>query len=269
MKKVKLFLYEVNHLNELSTYNNFSEFIKKQAEGRKLIAHCEDDQPRKLLQHELKKGENIHILIGPEGDFSRKEIKQALEHKWNAVSLGDSRLRTETAALVAIAKWHRWNYVNGDPRAPRQIEELEFDGSAVKDDDLHYLWENIQPHFPHRDKMSELILLNFNDTEFTDRWMTNLIGIDKTGYPYRTEGLKTLLLENTQISDVGLKMLYVHVPKLQPQAPKIQQEENSSYAMTNLLELSVYGCEDVTKKGISELQKALPNLKIISTFNPN
>lgn len=80
---------------------NFSEFIEKQAEGRKLIAHCEDDQSRKLLQHELKKGENIHILIGPEGDFSPAEIAAALENNWLPVSLGDSRLRTETAAIVA------------------------------------------------------------------------------------------------------------------------------------------------------------------------
>ena len=171
-------------------------------------------------------------------------------------------------ALVAIAKWHRWNYVDGDPRAPRQIEELEFDGSAVKDDDLHYLWENIQPHFPHRDKMFDLNLMSFNDTEFADGWMTNLIGIDQTGYPYRAEGLQKLYLEKTLISDVGLRMLYQHVWELQPDSPKIQQEENSSYAMTNLLEISVYGCKDVTKKGISELQKALPNLKIISTFKP-
>ena len=171
-------------------------------------------------------------------------------------------------ALVAIAKWHRWNYVNGDPRAPRLIEELEFDVDA-RDDDLHYLWENIQPHFPHRDKMSELIVLSFNDTEFADRWMTNLIGIDQTGYPYRAEGLQKLYLEKTLISDVGLRMLYQHVWELQPDSPKLQQEEDSSYAMTNLIEISVYGCIKVTRRGIADLNKALPNLKIISTFNPN
>jgi hypothetical protein len=99
--------------------------------------------------------------------------------------------------------------------------------------------------------------------------MTNLIGIDRTGYPYRVDGLQRLNLEKTKISDVGLRMLYQHVPELQPDSPKIQEEEALSYAMTNLLEISVYGCKNVTKKGISELQKALPNLKIISTFNPN
>jgi hypothetical protein len=172
-------------------------------------------------------------------------------------------------ALVAFAKSHKWNYLNlTDPRAERMLEELEFDVDA-RDDDLHYLWENIQPHFPHRDKMSELIVLSFNDTEFADRWMTNLIGVDQTGYPYRTDGLQRLYLENTQITDVGLKMLYVHVLELQPDSPKIQQEEVSSYAMTNLLEISVYGCRNVTRKGISDLQKAFLNLRIISTFNPN
>jgi hypothetical protein len=98
--------------------------------------------------------------------------------------------------------------------------------------------------------------------------MTNFIGIDRTGYPYRTEGLQTLLLENTQISDVGLRMLYQHVPALQPEAPKIQQEEASLYAMTNLTEISVFGCKKVTRKGIRDLQKAFPHLKIISTFTP-
>ena len=173
-------------------------------------------------------------------------------------------------ALVAIASSHKWDYADaGAANAGRMLVELDFDGSAVKDDDFHYLWENIQPHFPFRDKMFELNLITCNDTEFADGWMTNFIGIDQTGYPYRAEGLQKLNLENTLISDAGLRMLYQHVWELQPDSPKIQQEENSSYAMTNLLELSVYGCEDVTKKGISELQKALPNLKIISTFNPN
>ena len=86
-------------------------------------------------------------------------------------------------ALVAMANWHEWNYLNPiDPNAGRMISGLEFDGS-LREHDLFYLWEIIQPHFPHREKMFELASMNFNDTEFADRWMTNLIGIDRMGIP--------------------------------------------------------------------------------------
>ena len=172
-------------------------------------------------------------------------------------------------ALVAMSSDHEWNYVNpSDPSAGRRIKGLEFDGS-IREHDLFYLWEIIQPHFPFRYKMFEMTSMSFNDTYFADRWMTNLIGIDRTGYPYRTEGLEILLLENTPISDVGLRMLYQHVQQMQPKSPRMQAESASSYAMTNLLEINVFGCKNVTRQGISDLQEAFPNLKIISTFNPN
>ncbi len=172
-------------------------------------------------------------------------------------------------ALVAMANHHEWNYVDPiDPNAGRMIRELWFDGS-LQEQDLFYLWEIIQPHFPGREKMIELKTMSFNDSDFADRWMTNFIGIDRTGYPYRTEGLEILLLENTQISDVGLRMLYQHVQQMQPKAPKIQAESASSYAMTNLLKISVFGCKNVTRKGIADLKKAIPRIKVISTFDPN
>ena len=172
-------------------------------------------------------------------------------------------------ALVAMANHHEWNYVNpSDPSAGRRIKGLEFDGS-IREHDLFYLWEIIQPHFPFREKMFEMNSMVFNDTTFADRWMTNLIGIDRTGYPYRTEGLKVLLLENSEISDIGLRMLYEHVHQMQPKAPKIQSEMVSNYAMTNLMEISVFGCKNVTRKGIADLKKAIPHIKVISTFDPN
>lgn len=80
---------------------NFSDFIPEETKGSKLIAHCEEGGEKAYLQNKIETGEQINILIGPEGDFSREEIKKALDHGWNAVSLGDSRLRTETAAIVA------------------------------------------------------------------------------------------------------------------------------------------------------------------------
>ena len=80
---------------------SFSEFLKKENSGAKFIAHCEEDQPRKLFSKAVKKGISATVLIGPEGDFSSKEIGQAIQAGWIPVSLGNSRLRTETAAIVA------------------------------------------------------------------------------------------------------------------------------------------------------------------------
>jgi 16S rRNA (uracil1498-N3)-methyltransferase len=84
-------------LNEAIT---FKEFIKLKNEGLQLIAHCEETD-KKTLKSVLKTNKNITLLIGPEGDFSEKEIALALENKFAPVSLGNTRLRTETAAVVA------------------------------------------------------------------------------------------------------------------------------------------------------------------------
>ena len=80
---------------------SFSEFLEKEIKGQKFIAHCEEDQAKNLLYRRIQKGSMVTILIGPEGDFSSEEIQKALEKGWEAVSLGNSRLRTETAAIVA------------------------------------------------------------------------------------------------------------------------------------------------------------------------
>ena len=69
--------------------------------GEKCIAHCEQ-QEKSLLRDVVKKGGEITILIGPEGDFSLSEIELAKQQGWIPVSLGESRLRTETAAIAAV-----------------------------------------------------------------------------------------------------------------------------------------------------------------------
>ncbi|MCM4158839.1 16S rRNA (uracil(1498)-N(3))-methyltransferase [Antarcticibacterium flavum] len=79
----------------------FSDFISSEIEGDKFIAHCEEGDLKKSLKSVLNPGTRSTILIGPEGDFSSNEIAQALENNWIPVSLGNSRLRTETAAIVA------------------------------------------------------------------------------------------------------------------------------------------------------------------------
>ncbi len=78
----------------------FKEFIKNDFTGSCFIAHCEE-QDKKSFKNEIQKNTNITILIGPEGDFSPSEIKTALDKNFTPVTLGESRLRTETAALVA------------------------------------------------------------------------------------------------------------------------------------------------------------------------
>jgi len=84
-------------LNELTPFSNF---LAQEFKGLKLIAHC-DDQDKIPLKQLVKPNERVTILIGPEGDFSLKEIKLALKNAYKSVSLGNSRLRTETAGVVA------------------------------------------------------------------------------------------------------------------------------------------------------------------------
>ena len=78
------------------------DFVSEEREGDKFICHCYDDMDRDFLFDALKPGVSSTVLIGPEGDFSMDEVRFALEHGYRGVSLGKSRLRTETAALVAV-----------------------------------------------------------------------------------------------------------------------------------------------------------------------
>lgn len=85
----------------LNEAKDFSEFIKTGFSGDKFIAHCDNERDRKSLKNVVKAGRKTTILIGPEGDFSAEEISLALENNWIPVSLGKSRLRTETGAIAA------------------------------------------------------------------------------------------------------------------------------------------------------------------------
>lgn len=84
---------------------SFSDFITASHSGAKYIAHCYDQIPRKDLFLELQQlpqEENVTILVGPEGDFSIDEVEKALQAGFQSVSLGQARLRTETAGLTAV-----------------------------------------------------------------------------------------------------------------------------------------------------------------------
>lgn len=77
-------------------------------EGLLFIAHC-DETNKQSFKTVLQPNKDVTILIGPEGDFSEKEIQLAVENNFIPVSLGSTRLRTETAAIVAC---HSVAFVN-------------------------------------------------------------------------------------------------------------------------------------------------------------
>jgi 16S rRNA (uracil1498-N3)-methyltransferase len=97
------------HLPQLDEMQPFSQFVKREFDGQKFIAHCYP-QEKPILKEVYKKGENALILIGPEGDFSEKEVEEAILSGFQPVSLGESRLRTETAALAACHAIHVLNW---------------------------------------------------------------------------------------------------------------------------------------------------------------
>ena len=88
------------YLPTLQSQINFNEFIKQNFSEQKFIAHCEDTD-KKSLKSVLKPETDVLMMIGPEGDFSVKEIETAIKNQFIPVTLGTTRLRTETAAIVA------------------------------------------------------------------------------------------------------------------------------------------------------------------------
>ncbi len=88
------------YLPQLKQAIRFTDFITQARNGLLCIAHCEETD-KKLLKHVLNPNTDTTILIGPEGDFSPTEIALAIKHKFKPVTLGETRLRTETAAIVA------------------------------------------------------------------------------------------------------------------------------------------------------------------------
>ena len=95
-------------LPRLNPPTKFSEFIHQDFEGKICIAHCNPldkslgEAKKQLLQSVIHPSEKVTILIGPEGDFSSEEITKAMAKNMIPISLGESRLRTETAGLVAV-----------------------------------------------------------------------------------------------------------------------------------------------------------------------
>ncbi|MGI6242749.1 MAG: 16S rRNA (uracil(1498)-N(3))-methyltransferase [Prevotella sp.] len=87
----------------------FKEFVERPCEGRKFICHCYNEIEQADLYTELQSmsgDEPVTVLVGPEGDFSTDEVRLAMANGYESVTLGHSRLRTETAGLMAVTMAH-------------------------------------------------------------------------------------------------------------------------------------------------------------------
>lgn len=96
------------YLPKLNEPISFRDFLNTSFSAAKFIAHCEETD-KKSLKSQLKTNKDTVLLIGPEGDFSVKEIEMALDAEFIPVTLGNTRLRTETAAIAAC---HSVAFVN-------------------------------------------------------------------------------------------------------------------------------------------------------------
>lgn len=96
------------YLPILDPPTSFDDFLGEELSGERYIAYI-DDEVKDHLKENYHPGQDVCILIGPEGDFSPAEVQQARSAGFQAISLGPSRLRTETAAVVACHTIHLLN----------------------------------------------------------------------------------------------------------------------------------------------------------------
>lgn len=96
-------------LPQLDEMMPLSELLTAEIPGMKFIGYCSNEVERHDFCKEYVPGSDATILIGPEGDFSPEEVALALQNGWMPVSFGESRLRTETAGMFAVAAIHTIN----------------------------------------------------------------------------------------------------------------------------------------------------------------
>lgn len=87
---------------EITEARTFKEMLKESFDGKTVMGYCSEETERIAFAKLYRPGENVRILIGPEGDFTPEEVKIAIESGVKPVTFGDERLRTETAALAAV-----------------------------------------------------------------------------------------------------------------------------------------------------------------------
>lgn len=93
-------------LPEIWPMTPIKEVFDSFPESQRYVGYCDNSTPRQLLSGIYQPGGDVIVLIGPEGDFSPEEIRYAFKNGWEAITLGDNRLRTETAAIVACNTIH-------------------------------------------------------------------------------------------------------------------------------------------------------------------
>ena len=121
-QSLKAYLPRLNPMQKLVNFvqATSSNGYHEENKAQRFIAFCEEEHinsplikgARGILKSKYKKGSDVIILIGPEGDFTREEIKKALENDFQPVRLGESRLRTETAGIVACHTIHTIEILN-------------------------------------------------------------------------------------------------------------------------------------------------------------
>lgn len=97
---------------EIEGMVKFSDFISEASVAEKFVGYCAPEYPKARLVDEYTPGKDVIIMVGPEGDFSKEEIEEAVAAGYKCVTFGNTRLRTETAALYALANIHTINELN-------------------------------------------------------------------------------------------------------------------------------------------------------------
>ncbi|MCX6333628.1 MAG: 16S rRNA (uracil(1498)-N(3))-methyltransferase [Bacteroidia bacterium] len=103
---------------QLNVPAGFHDFISESHNGKLMIAHCYGEKMRRKLSEVCSPGVDAVIMIGPEGDFSKEEIEEAMSKNFTQIHLGPSRLRTETAGVAACHSIYFMNYSQNLPISP-------------------------------------------------------------------------------------------------------------------------------------------------------
>lgn len=101
---------QLPRLMEMASFNEVLEYLLPRQQ--KFIAYCDESVGKSHLCKEIKPDRSAAFLIGPEGDFTPEEVNKAIEAGFLPVTLGDCRLRTETAAMMTAAMYHTVNALN-------------------------------------------------------------------------------------------------------------------------------------------------------------